>query len=137
MAVLEELSTDDAAAEATTSNAGQDQRGSPATTRDHVDAPSAAEEGSEELTTSGGMEEGEAEKIALVQALAFKEQGNTHFVAGRYEEALDLYTEAIETAPENSAERAVFYANRAACYAKVSTHAVPAFYSLSMAERTR
>jgi len=59
---------------------------------------------------------------ALESAREAKQQGNTHFQAGRLEAAIDCYTHAIELAPADEPERAVFFANRAACYAKMGEH---------------
>ena len=54
---------------------------------------------------------------------AAKELGNQSFQAGNYEEALDHYTDAIDLAPPQAEEGAVFFANRAACHAKVGGNA--------------
>jgi len=59
---------------------------------------------------------------ALESARESKQQGNTHFQAGRLEAAIECYTHAIELAPPDEPERAVFFANRAACYAKMGEH---------------
>lgn len=58
----------------------------------------------------------------LVSAQEAKERGNAHFLKAEYDGALDCYTEAIELAPPRAPERAVFYANRAACCSKVGEH---------------
>ncbi|BHF83725.1 Mitochondrial import receptor subunit TOM70 [Sparganum proliferum] len=48
-------------------------------------------------------------------AVALKNRGNKFFKAGRYQQAVECYTEALETCPEDSVtERATFYQNRAA-----------------------
>jgi tetratricopeptide (TPR) repeat protein len=56
---------------------------------------------------------------ALLEALRSKEEGNTCFRAGQYVEALEYYTDAIEVVDDSCDERAVFYGNRAACYASM------------------
>lgn len=43
----------------------------------------------------------------------FKRQGNEHFAAKRWDEAIASYTEAIKVDPENGA---VYYSNRSACW---------------------
>lgn len=47
----------------------------------------------------------------------FKEQGNVFFKLKKYTEAIDFYSQAIETLPT-----AVFYGNRAACYFYLSQY---------------
>lgn len=77
---------------------------------------------------------------SLDEANEFKARGNTHFKAGEYEQALLCYTHAIDLCPTattskgsngtttekldntTSEQLAVFYANRAACYAKTGEH---------------
>uniref|UniRef100_A0A7S0Q896 Serine/threonine-protein phosphatase T n=1 Tax=Coccolithus braarudii TaxID=221442 RepID=A0A7S0Q896_9EUKA len=49
---------------------------------------------------------------------ALKQEGNKHFVAGRYHEALEKYNDAIELNPE----AALFYTNRAQCHIKMENH---------------
>lgn len=46
------------------------------------------------------------------QAEDFKEKGNKEFGAGNFEEAIKLYTKAIEVDDKNH----IYYSNRAACY---------------------
>ncbi len=51
------------------------------------------------------------------KAQAAKNKGNKYFKAGRYDQAINCYTEAIEICPaENANEIATFYQNRAAAY---------------------
>ena len=59
----------------------------------------------------------------LASAQEAKERGNGHFVKAEYDDAHDCYTEAIELAPPRAPERAVFYANRAACCSKAGEYA--------------
>ena len=59
----------------------------------------------------------------LDEALALKARGNEHFKRGENEPAIQCYTEAIAAAPPSAAkERATFFANRAACHAKLREH---------------
>ena len=58
----------------------------------------------------------------LEEAAKHKQLGNKCFVDGCYENAIGHYTDAIEAAPDGCAELAVFYANRAAAYAKLDEH---------------
>ncbi|VDL96954.1 unnamed protein product [Schistocephalus solidus] len=58
---------------------------------------------------------GSAPQTPLDIAVALKNRGNKFFKAGRYQQAVECYTEALETCPEDSvSERATFYQNRAA-----------------------
>lgn len=45
-------------------------------------------------------------------AEAFKQEGNAHYKAGAYKEAVDAYTKAIDADPENS----IYYGNRSMAY---------------------
>lgn len=56
---------------------------------------------------------------ALLEALSSKEEGNACFRLGQYVEALEYYTDAIDAVEDSCEERAVFYGNRAACYANM------------------
>ena len=65
----------------------------------------------------------EEERQLLEQAREAKDRGNEHFKAGRLPEALECYSEAIETAAvTESPEVAVFFANRAAVFSKTGKH---------------
>ena len=55
----------------------------------------------------------------LAAANAAKERGNTFFKAGDIDQAVECYTEAIDSAPPGAVELATYFANRAAAYAKV------------------
>lgn len=48
-----------------------------------------------------------------------KQLGNSLFSDGKYEQAATFYTRAIELQKEPGKEKAVYYANRAACYQQV------------------
>lgn len=53
----------------------------------------------------------------LEQAQDFKNKGNVLFKNGKFDEAIDLYSKAIEICPEeNTIDLATFYQNRAAAY---------------------
>ena len=58
----------------------------------------------------------------LVEARAHKERGNVHFKAQEWDAAIDCYTHAIDVMPPDAPERAVFFANRAAAFAKIDEH---------------
>jgi len=49
------------------------------------------------------------------KAEAFKNKGNDQFKKGQYQEAIDLYSEAIECCPSNPA----YYTNRCIAYIKI------------------
>ena len=51
------------------------------------------------------------------RAQAAKNKGNKYFKAGKYENAIQCYTEAIALCPtEQKADLSTFYQNRAAAY---------------------
>jgi len=51
------------------------------------------------------------------KAQSAKNKGNKYFKAGRYDKAIECYTEAIEVCPSNRHEDlSTFYQNRAAAY---------------------
>lgn len=53
----------------------------------------------------------------LQQAQRYKNEGNTFFKKGKYDEAINMYNKAIDACPENHAtDLATFYQNRAAAY---------------------
>ncbi|XP_037954043.1 RNA polymerase II-associated protein 3-like [Teleopsis dalmanni] len=53
-----------------------------------------------------------------LHANEIKERGNTFVKAGKYDEAIEAYTQAIEIYPED----ATFYSNRALCYLKLESY---------------
>lgn len=65
-------------------------------------------------------EDRERQEVLLEKARAIKQEGNTLFGEGQYEEALSKYTEAIEVAPDGHKEQAVYYNNRATCHFKLN-----------------
>eukprot|EP00794_Sanderia_malayensis_P003140 gene3140-3608_t len=57
------------------------------------------------------------------QALLSKEEGNTHFKQGNYDQAIECYSKAIKLCPSvNINDLAVFYKNRAACHFKLQNY---------------
>lgn len=59
-------------------------------------------------------------RIKLVESL--KTAGNDAFKAGRNDEAIQKYTEAMDADPENETMRTILFSNRAAAYVKVRSH---------------
>ena len=53
------------------------------------------------------------------QLQAKKEQGNQAFKSGRWQEAIDLYTESLTIDTNNKPINAILYYNRATAYSKV------------------
>ncbi|XP_077483448.1 mitochondrial import receptor subunit TOM70-like [Amblyomma americanum] len=57
------------------------------------------------------------------KAKAFKNQGNKHFKEGKFDKAIECYTEAIAVCPQqNTNELATFYQNRAAAYENLKNY---------------
>lgn len=87
----------------------------------------------------------EDDEALLAAARQAKERGNAHFKSGELQDALECYTEAIEfSAATGSEEVAVFFANRAAVFAKArvlarsaAPPAAPRLRSLLPLERSR
>eukprot|EP00966_Prymnesium_polylepis_P152253 3516800-Prymnesium_polylepis.1 len=88
-----------------------------------VDAeePHEADEGDGDASADDNFTEEEKQEM-LATAIAAKERGNTFFKAGDVDQAIECYTEAIDSAPPGATELATFFANRAACYAKSGRH---------------
>lgn len=62
-------------------------------------------------------EESTAPTTPLEEAQHYKNQGNSYFRKGKYDEAIKYYNQAIEACPEGSPiDLATFYQNRAAAY---------------------
>lgn len=80
----------------------------------------AAEETAAEDEASGAVPATPTE--SLDAALAAKLEGNARFLNADYDGAIDLYSQAIELVGDDRDERATFYANRAACHAKLGEH---------------
>lgn len=63
--------------------------------------------------------------LRMVQKLdRMKETGNTLFKAGKYKDAVDEYTAALEVDPGNKGTNSKLLQNRALCYQKVCTHSL-------------
>lgn len=59
--------------------------------------------------------------LRLVRELdKMKEEGNAHFKAGRYQQAVDIYTSALEVDPLNKGTNSKILNNRAMCYTKLN-----------------
>ena len=58
----------------------------------------------------------------LEQAEERKAQGNTHYKAGDMDAALEAFSTALDTAPPDAQQRAVYHANSAACYMSLQRH---------------
>jgi DnaJ family protein C protein 7 len=70
--------------------------------------------------------------LRMVQKLdRMKEEGNGHFKSGRYQEAVDTYTQALEVDPLNKGTNSKILGNRALCYTRLKE------YKLSIADCTR
>lgn len=62
-------------------------------------------------------------KDPFERAKAFKNQGNKYFKEGKFDKAIDCYTEAIALCPpQNKNELATFYQNRAAAYENLKNY---------------
>ena len=60
-------------------------------------------------------------KDPLKKAQLYKNEGNKFFKAGKYEDAITMYSKAIEACP--STEKSdVFYQNRAAAYEQLVSY---------------
>ena len=58
--------------------------------------------------------------LRMVQKLdKMKEEGNTHFKSGRYQQAVDIYSSALEVDPLNKGTNSKILNNRAMCYSKL------------------
>jgi DnaJ homolog subfamily C member 7 len=58
--------------------------------------------------------------LRMVQKLdRMKEEGNTHFKSGRYQQAVEVYTSALEVDPLNKGTNSKILNNRAMCYSKL------------------
>ena len=57
--------------------------------------------------------------LRMVQKLSrMKEEGNDHFKRGRYQEAIDVYSQALEVDPMNKGTNSKIFLNRALCNLK-------------------
>jgi tetratricopeptide (TPR) repeat protein len=76
---------------------------------------SAPGEGSEPAQCEPAPAEAQPPLEEPPEALVAKGQGNEHFKAQRYEEAIECYTQALELSPKGHPNTAIYYANRGAC----------------------
>ncbi|KAK4967022.1 hypothetical protein LTR28_003018 [Elasticomyces elasticus] len=61
--------------------------------------------------------------LRMVQKLdRMKEEGNAHFKSGRYRQAVDTYTDALEVDPLNKGTNSKILQNRAMCYTRLKDH---------------
>lgn len=61
--------------------------------------------------------------LRMVQKLdRMKEEGNGHFKSGRYQQAVDVYTQALDVDPLNKGTNSKILNNRAMCYSKLKKH---------------
>lgn len=69
--------------------------------------------------------------LRTVQKLdRMKEEGNTHFKMGRFQQAVDVYTQALEVDPTNKGTNSKILQNRALCYIKVRRRKREAKYKM-------
>lgn len=64
----------------------------------------------------------EQQQALIDEAEVIKTEGNTLFTSGSYQDAIDKYNDAIQTAPEQAPQQAVYFANIAACHVKLGNH---------------
>ena len=61
--------------------------------------------------------------LRMVQKLdKLKEEGNSHFKAGRYQPAMDIYTTALDIDPLNKGTNSKILNNRAMCYSRLKQY---------------
>ncbi|MCO5589442.1 hypothetical protein L7F22_043409 [Adiantum nelumboides] len=86
---------------------------------DRLDDPIFSASGPTPESFEDALTEEEQKQRALSQANAAKAEGNTLYAAGKYEDALARYTNALESLPEhesNNEVRAMCHSNSAACF---------------------
>ncbi|KAK3107387.1 hypothetical protein FSP39_013441, partial [Pinctada imbricata] len=72
------------------------------------------------LSPEKDVPENSEDQTPLEKAVAQKNKGNKYFKGGKYDQAINCYTEAIGVCPpENKEELSTFYQNRAAAYEKL------------------
>jgi len=70
--------------------------------------------------------------LRMVQKLdRMKEEGNGHFKSGRYKQAVDVYSQALEVDPSNKGTNSKILQNRAMCYIRLKD------YKPAVADTTR
>eukprot|EP00124_Ichthyophonus_hoferi_P005739 Ihof_evm1s930 gene=Ihof_evmTU1s930 len=78
-------------------------------------------EGKQSTTTASSDDVVDASSPVTETADSLKKKGNAAFGAGKYEEAIDLYTQALALNP-SPADASKYYANRGACFAKLKQY---------------
>lgn len=69
------------------------------------------------LDESGEVKDGDLDESPLERAQKYKNEGNSLFKKGKYDEAINMYNKAIDSCPEEfRTDLATFYQNRAAAY---------------------
>jgi tetratricopeptide (TPR) repeat protein len=58
----------------------------------------------------------------IADSEVLKAEGNALYASGDYDRAIDKYAAAIEVAPERAPQRAVYWANIAACHVNLERH---------------
>eukprot|EP01100_Stratorugosa_tubuloviscum_P010685 TRINITY_DN4611_c0_g1_i1.p1 TRINITY_DN4611_c0_g1~~TRINITY_DN4611_c0_g1_i1.p1 ORF type:complete len:194 (+),score=67.38 TRINITY_DN4611_c0_g1_i1:58-639(+) len=58
----------------------------------------------------------ESNLTQIEEALKLKEEGNQYYFEKKYEEAIEIYSEAIHKLPSTHQTLPILFANRAACY---------------------
>ncbi|WIA15414.1 hypothetical protein OEZ85_002067 [Tetradesmus obliquus] len=80
---------------------------------------SSSEQESASSSSSGSEEQLDPQLQQLIaECERLKQEGNALYAQGEYDGALQLYWQAIDQAPEDAQERAVYLCNAAACYLK-------------------
>lgn len=71
--------------------------------------------------------------LRMVQKLdRMKEEGNSQFKGGKYQQAVDTYTSALEVDPTNRGTNSKILQNRALCYSRVSIAGIPSLFPFKM-----
>eukprot|EP00053_Salpingoeca_punica_P019355 m.195111 g.195111 ORF g.195111 m.195111 type:complete len:271 (-) comp17631_c1_seq1:722-1534(-) len=113
------------AAQAGTSTAAEDDKGEAKQDQDGAVADSAASAAAADAALKAEIDEynaltDEEKQARAVKAEALKAEGNTLFATGEFTAAMDKYSEAIRLGPSNREAAAPYFANRAACYFKLT-----------------
>jgi len=80
-------------------------------------------EGDHAASGGGGGEEEEEDHYDLEKCESLKKEGNDWYKDGQFEEAIDIYTEALYLCPPDQAKlKAIIFANRAACHMQLEKY---------------